>query len=297
VQVKTIASAGGRVSYRRGFVRGVGVNVIEATMRNPQVKMGVMLAAGGIGRSESFEHMMARARPTAAITGTFFGLNNMEPTGDIVIDGQSAWRGFIGTAVAITANNRVAFVPTRYKDQRVDWRAYETVIRGGPCLLRGREFAVAPQEEGFFSLGEFDRHYRTAVGVTQDDRLLLVAVRQSITLWELAKVMYSLGAWDAVALDGGTSTAMYYGGKVIARPGRAMTNVLLIYADRARYEAMRPQFGASSRRAAASAPPTGPAGINQTDGTGFEPAMPDPARPPTNHYRLDIQIAPSRGGK
>ena len=65
----------------------------------------------------------------AAITGTFFGLNNREPTGDIVIDGRSAWRGFIGTAVAITAGNRVAFIPTRYKDPTLDWSRYETVIR------------------------------------------------------------------------------------------------------------------------------------------------------------------------
>jgi hypothetical protein len=296
VQLRTVASSGGRVSFQRGFVRGVGVNVVAVDVRSPRVKISVMLAAGGVGRSESFQHMMGRARPTAAITGTFFGLNNREPTGDIVIDGKPAWRGFIGTAVAITADNRIDFITTRYKDTFVDWSRYETVIRGGPTLLRGREFTVAPQSEGFFSLGEFARHWRTSVGVTADNHLLLVAVRQSITLWELAKIMYSLGAWDAVALDGGTSTAMYYGGKVIARPGRSMTNVLLIYADRAGYDESRlgaARHGPEGSTGARSPVGRIPAPQPGYHGTGFEPAMPDPAASRSESHSMRITIEPT----
>jgi hypothetical protein len=297
VFLKTVGSAGGSVAYRKGFVRGVGVNLIEVNLRDPRVKIGVMLAAGGVGNTESFAHMCARSHATAAITGTFFGLNNREPTGDIVIDGHPAWRGFIGTAVAITAGNRVAFIPTRYKDPTLDWSRYETVIRGGPALLRGRQFVVDPQGEGFFSLGEFARHWRTAVGVTASDHLIFLAVRQSITMWELAKIMYSLGAWDAVALDGGTSTAMYYGGKMIAKPGRSLTNVMVIYADRARYEAIRPPSGrAHPARTALVAPPLGiPAG-GSAAGSGFEPAMGDPAAP-GGSSRLQIHIEPSSPGR
>jgi hypothetical protein len=297
--LKVIGSTGNRVRYRQGFVRNVGVHVVEANMADPEVKVAPMLAAGGVGRSETFTRMMARARPAAAITGTFFGLNNREPTGDLVIDGRTCWRGFIGTALAITANNRVEFVPTRYKDCFINWSRYQSVMRGGPSLLAGREFSVAPAAEGFFSLGEFSRHWRTAVGLTDDNRLLLVAVRQSITLWELAKVMYSLGAWDAVALDGGTSTALYFGGKVVANPGRPMTNLLLIYSEKSRYQAMRPQLGAPQRTAARPAPPRlGPVVTHgSTDGSGFEAALPDPARPRPDAYRLDMKIEPAKVGR
>ncbi len=295
-QRQTAAPAKGRgVRYRRTYVRGVGLHVIEADMRDPQVQVGAMLARGGVGRTESFTSMMGRSRPAAAITGTFFGLSNRQPTGDLVIDGSTTWRGFIGTALAITADNHVAFVPTEYKGRGVDWSSYQTVMRGGPTLLAGREFTVSPQTEGFFSLGEFSRRWRTAVGITRDNRLLLVAVRQSITFWELAKVLYSLGAYDAVALDGGTSTALYHRGKVVVRPGRALTNALLIYDSRTEYQARRPQFG--GRRLATIGGGGAMTLPDTADGSGFEPAMPDPARPRGNAYQLDIRIAPVRVGR
>jgi hypothetical protein len=54
--------------------------------------------------------------------------------------------------------------------------------------------------------------------------------------------MKALGAYHAVALDGGTSTAMYFAGRFIANPGRGLTNVLMIYHRRDHYEAMRGKF-------------------------------------------------------
>jgi hypothetical protein len=83
-----------------------------------------------------------------------------------------------------------------------------------------------------------------------------VAVRQGITLWELAKVMRAIGAYHAVALDGGTSTAMYFAGQYIAKPGRGLTNVMMIYHSRNRYEAMRGQFAGSTYHAATPQPPS-----------------------------------------
>ena len=49
--------------------------------------------------------------------------------------------------------------------------------------------------------------------------------------------MKRLGATDAVCLDGGTSSAMYYRGKLVCKPGRSLTNIVEVhwspaYADR-----------------------------------------------------------------
>jgi hypothetical protein len=231
--------AGGGVYYRKGFVLGVGVNVIEADLSNPEVRVSAMLARGGIGSAERFGEMVARARPAAAITGTFFGIRSRIPTGDLVINGQAVFRGFIGTAVAITEGNLVSFIPTHYKGQAVDWSLYDTVIRGGPRLVDHGIVTMTARSEGFRTLPVVQRRTRTAVGLTRDNHLQFVAVRQGITLWELAKVMRALGAYHAVALDGGTSTAMYFDGRFVANPGRGLTNVLLIYDRRDRFEAMR----------------------------------------------------------
>jgi hypothetical protein len=54
--------------------------------------------------------------------------------------------------------------------------------------------------------------------------------------------MRELGAYDAVAMDGGTSTGLYFGGRMIAQPGRALTNALVVYGYQARYESARSTF-------------------------------------------------------
>lgn len=238
----TIDRQGTGVYYRKGFVLGVGINVVEADLSDPQVRLGAMVARGGIGSAEAFRQMVRRARPTAAITGTFFGMRDNIPTGDLVINGKPLFRGFIGTAVAITEGNLVSFIPTQYKGGAIDWSLYDTVIRGGPRLVDSGVVTMTAKSEGFRTLPVSARRTRTAVGLTRDNRLQFVAVRQGITLWELAKVMRAIGAYHAVALDGGTSTAMYFAGNYVANPGRGLTNVLMIYHRRAQFDAMRQQF-------------------------------------------------------
>ncbi len=41
--------------------------------------------------------------------------------------------------------------------------------------------------------------------------------------------MLSLGCVDALNLDGGASTAMYYNGNTIRSPGRALTATLQVF--------------------------------------------------------------------
>ncbi len=244
-----IDTQGTGVSYRKGFALGVGVNVIEADLSDPDVRIGAMIASGGIGSAEAFGRMIRRANPAAAITGTFFGMRNNIPTGDLVINGQSVFRGFIGTAVAISEGNVVSFIHVRKGEPAVDWSLFDTVIRGGPRLVERGKVMLTARKEGFRTLPITARRPRTAVGLTRDNRLQFVAVRQGITLWELAKVMKALGAYQAVALDGGTSTAMYFAGNFVAYPGRALTNVLMIYHRRDRFDAAKPRFAAGLRPA------------------------------------------------
>lgn len=242
--VYLVEKQGTGVYYRKGYVLGVGVNVIEADLSDPEVRVTAMLAQGGIGSRERFGAMVRRARPAAAITGTFFGIKNGIPTGDLVINGRQVFRGFIGTAVAITEGNIVSFIPTGYKSPPVDWSLFDTVIRGGPRLVFQERVTMTARSEGFRTLPVSARRTRTAVGITPDNHLQFVAVRQGITLWELAKVMRALGAYHAVALDGGTSTAMYFAGRFVAYPVRGLTNVLMIYHRRDRYEEVRREFRA-----------------------------------------------------
>jgi len=68
-------------------------------------------------------------------------------------------------------------------------------------------------------------HPRTLVGVTQDGKLIECVVdgRQGpknigVNLFDAARIMIEFGAWEAIDLDGGGSTAMWVGDKVVNSP-------------------------------------------------------------------------------
>jgi hypothetical protein len=107
------------------------------------------------------------------------------------------------------------------------------VVGGGPRLLRGGRVAVSARAEGFAPpqapafFGSFvaARQPRTLAGVRDDGRVLLVTVdgrrpgwSAGVTLPEAARLMRSLGARDALNLNGGGSTTMTVRGEVVNRP-------------------------------------------------------------------------------
>lgn len=239
--------------YQKRRAAGVPVHLITVNLNDPNVKVAVALAGGGLGRRESFRGMLHRTRPVAALTGTFFSMRDAWPTGDIVIDGRWVYTGCIGTAVAITPRNEVRFVPTRRGKPR-HWHDYQTVLGGGPRLMTRGRITLAPGAEGFRDRSLFARRPRTAVGVTRHGKLLLVSVRRSIYLRRLARIMRALGARDAVAMDGGGSTAMFYRGRFVSRPARRLTNLLVVYDSSRAYARARARLAPRTLMAHGSAP-------------------------------------------
>jgi hypothetical protein len=88
------------------------------------------------------------------------------------------------------------------------------------------------------------RHPRTAVGLSRDRRTLYLVVvdgrlppsRLGLTCNELGALMKDLGAWTAMNLDGGGSSAMWLAGQgVVNRPSdgseRVVSNHLAVYAS------------------------------------------------------------------
>jgi hypothetical protein len=107
------------------------------------------------------------------------------------------------------------------------------IVSGGPRLLAGGRVRVRSSAEGFNPLsapwfhGSFvaSRQPRTMAGVRRDGSLLLVTVdgrrpgwSAGVTLQEGARVMRSLGARDALNLDGGGSSAMAVRGRRVNLP-------------------------------------------------------------------------------
>jgi hypothetical protein len=216
------------VTFRRVRRAGVRASVITVNLNDTNCKVSVALPKRGVGSREPFRTLLRRVRPAAAVTGTYFGLRSAQPVGDIVIGGRLVNSGFVGTALAITADNEARFLETRRWKNR-DWSEYETVICGGPRLVTRGRSRLYPRAEGFADRSLFKKRPRTAVGVTWRNRLVLVTVQKPIYLRQLARLMRSLGCRDAIALDGGSSSAMFYRGRFATRPSRSLTNLLVVY--------------------------------------------------------------------
>lgn len=119
------------------------------------------------------------------------------------------------------------------------WNDVEEAVGGGPRLVAGGVVRITGSEERFRKDVLEGRAPRSAVGITRDNKLLLVAVdgRQpgysaGMTLHELALFLIDLGATDAMNLDGGGSTSFILDGEVVNSPSdgeeRPVGSALLI---------------------------------------------------------------------
>jgi hypothetical protein len=101
----------------------------------------------------------------------------------------------------------------------------DDITNGVPQLIKNRKIDITwQQERAALSFVEM-RHPRTAVAKLKGGKFLMITVdgRQpgvsvGMSLQELAEYLFSLGATDAMNLDGGGSTTMFLNGRVINTP-------------------------------------------------------------------------------
>ena len=103
-----------------------------------------------------------------------------------------------------------------------------SMVSGAPRLVKDGVF------ETYLDLGFTEARFttsstpRTAIGTLSNGKFLLVSVG-SATIQQMRELMIYLGCVDAVNLDGGASTAMYYNGSYIRSPGRELTTTLQVF--------------------------------------------------------------------
>jgi hypothetical protein len=229
------SSGGQSIRFWQTAAAGVPVKVISVDLNDTNVKVSAVMARHGNGTAEPFRQMIDRANPNVAVTGTFFSLGDLQPVGDIVIDGSLVHFGGMGTALCITPANHAEMVTCQW-GRHHDWSPYDFVVACGPRLLQHGSIVLDPHSERFGDKHMLAPNSRIAVGITRGNTLFFVMTHQPIYLGRLARVMRSLGAAEAMNLDAGTSTGFYYNGATLAKPGRKLTNMIVVYGRRDRYE-------------------------------------------------------------
>lgn len=103
-----------------------------------------------------------------------------------------------------------------------------SVVGAGPALVRSGRVWINAAANGVSQGAVDSRSPRTVVGIRPDGTLLLVVfdgrrpgVSEGVSLTEAAGILVSLGAEDAINLDGGGSSTMVVGDKVRNSPSDA----------------------------------------------------------------------------
>jgi len=102
----------------------------------------------------------------------------------------------------------------------------KTAVGGGPVLLQNGEIKITNNEERKFDgKAKYDKHPRTAMGYTKDNKLIILVVQgrfpnvaEGAALTQEAQMLKDLGCVEALNLDGGGSSCLLVNGKETIKP-------------------------------------------------------------------------------
>jgi exopolysaccharide biosynthesis protein len=118
-------------------------------------------------------------------------------------------------------------VPSIYDLHNIEWKWWKmrTAVGGGPVLIHDGRIRITNKEEQLFPDPKNDYHPRTAMGYTRDGQLIILAIQgrtpgiaAGATLEQEARILLSLGCYEALNLDGGGSSCLLINGKETIRP-------------------------------------------------------------------------------
>ena len=212
------------------------------------------ITISGVNRVRRTDDLILYTPEYGKTTGTnHFGLEVVVEQGVVIAcseEGNSLIppQGFVlsahGNSREILSDIAVGDPVTAHWELRPDWIEMGVVhaVGAGPRLVKDGKIAINGVEERFQSDVLYGRAPRTGFGVTETGEIVLVtvngrrgAVSVGMTLRELAELMITLGAVDAINLDGGGSATLVVRDRVLNLPSdgrdRPVGSAILVLAD------------------------------------------------------------------
>ncbi|MRN51681.1 phosphodiester glycosidase family protein [Paenibacillus monticola] len=225
------------VSAQRTFKvgsRSFNVQTVTISLLHPKISLDVVLAGNSVGKVEALNSLAKRSSAIAAINGTFFNAytkdNYKAPYGYIVSGGKILMKssGDRRTIFTIDNNNLAELIPGLDFTNRFAAGSIKGGLQAGPRLLVNGQVALNVAAEGFKDAKILTGGgARSALGLTRDHKLILLT-SGGATIPQLAAIMQQAGAYQAMNLDGGASSGLYYNGKYLTAPGRLISNAIVI---------------------------------------------------------------------
>jgi len=107
------------------------------------------------------------------------------------------------------------------------WQNVRTLITGSPQLVKNGKIYNTYFDEKLHSSIKYPAQ-RSAIGITHNNKFIMLTVIGKSTLTKLAQIMKRLGCIEALALDGGGSVDLYMKSKNITNNNRPVTNAIIV---------------------------------------------------------------------
>ena len=215
------------VATRELRVRGLRAQVVAVDLADPRVSLQTNPESQ---RGRAVSDFASAHRAEVAINADFFSWGSYRPSGFAMTAGKP-WAG-----TAPDFEGHLAFTGRHAEVRKPYARApgwARNAVSSRPTVLQnGKPVLSDPAKNA--------RSARTGLGLSKDGRVLyLVAVegrsgQSGLTATELGRLLKSLGAHDALALDSGGSAQLYVKGKGLvqrstdAGGSRPVANVLMV---------------------------------------------------------------------
>lgn len=170
-------------------------------------------------------HMAKKQDAIAAVNGSFFDMQHLNPICYLRIDGKNVgentnkntpYRKYYQYGTLVLDSNEMPKI-LKTDSLRV-WEntlTYNNIMTAGPLLIISGEEQPMRDDQTFVT----HRHNRTAIGIKNDGSVIIITIdgrhakAQGMSLVQLIKTLKWLGCIDALNLDGGGSTTCYIKGK------------------------------------------------------------------------------------
>lgn len=239
--VKIVRGGGKPVQCGKGKIHGVPFYQTVINLKDPETFLTIGLPnkaqeanSNAVSHGhENFDSLVKRYPGAVVVNGTFFSKDQQERVmGNVVSQGKflkySQWEDY-GTTLGLKAGNEPEMVTAR-AEGKPNWEDHWFSITCGPRLVKEGEVWLSPEGEGFTDDHVLNVGPRAAIGFNKKkDKLFIVTFMNGLSLEREAELMKELGCYEAMNLDGGASKALAANGKVMVTPGRALTNVIVVY--------------------------------------------------------------------
>ncbi len=172
-------------------------------------------------------NLIGKEQPLIAVTGTFFSPKHQTPVADVLVNGKLVAQGARGSGISVGYDGVLSIFDEKFRHQK-DWSSFQFGLRGAVRVVNASKVVPYPQGQAFKDPSIWGSAARVGVGTTSKGKVVFMVTQSKVTLSQLGHAMVKQGVRSGLSLDGGGSTCLYYGGKMIIAPNRKLSNLLVV---------------------------------------------------------------------